>query len=423
MNSIFALVDCNAFYCSCEKLFTPSWENRPVVVLSSNDGIIVSLTPEAKALGIKRGDSFYQIKKLVENNKCAAFSSNFTLYADMSSRVMQTLATFSPQMEIYSIDEAFLNLHGLSDKSGCYLKYAREIKETVGQNTGIPVSIGIAKTKVLAKIAGRIAKKSIKAQGVVDLTDNKFHDIALARTPIEDIWGIGQALSRRLKGIGLHNALALRDYKNSRNLVKLTSKLGLQIQDELKGISCLPLEEFAAAKKEIISSRSFKEPINDLDQLRQSIARHVTTASKKLRNQNSVCFEITVTVRTDVFKNVPQYYNQASTHFYSGTMDTLKLVELALNLLDKIYKVDFDYKKTGIRLSQIRAMDQNQLSFFQDVDSFRDEELMYTMDKINSIYGGDTLTSAACGRTYKIYKGQFHSPCYTTSWHDLLRVK
>lgn len=250
-----ALVDCNSFYCSCETIFRPDLEKRPVIVLSNNDGCVVSRNALAKKVAINMAEPFYKIKNLIEQNNVAYFSSNYPLYADISSRVMKILSTFTPDMEVYSIDEAFLNLDGFNHLS--LNSYGHAIKEKVYKDVHIPVSVGIASTKVLAKIANHIAKKSPKANGVVDLSSRKFHDIALSMTKVEDIWGIGRSSAAKLSAIGIRTAKDFRDYKNDKQIIKLLTKVGMQIKNELNEIPCIPIEDFAEKKKQIIPQADF----------------------------------------------------------------------------------------------------------------------------------------------------------------------
>ncbi len=416
-----ALVDCNSFYCSCEIAFRPDLEKRPVVVLSNNDGCVVSRTNSAKKLNIKMAQPLFQIKNIIKRNNVAFFSSNYALYADMSSRVMGILAQFTPEMEVYSIDEAFLNLDGFGHLD--LNTYGAAIKKKVFQDVHIPVSVGIAQTKVLAKLANHIAKKSVKANGVVDLTQTRFHDRALSIVAIEDIWGIGRQSANKLRLLGIKNAKDFRDFKNERLIGKLLTKVGLQIKQELQGIKCFPLSLYVEKKKQIISSRTFGRPVFDLEDLRESIANYITTAAEKLRNQGSIATKLTVYIRTNPFKNTPQYYNFGNKNFLSGTSDTRKLITEGLEILESIYRPGFEYKKTGISLSDLRDKELCQVNFFDEVDSKKDDVLMSTMDNINSREGKNTLKSAACGLNSTWWMArEFKSPCYTTRWSDILKV-
>ena len=244
---IYALVDCNSFFCSCERVFRPDLKDRPVGVLSNNDGCFIARTSELKALGVKMGDPYFKVKKLCDKYNVSVFSSNFSLYTNMSDRVMSILSSFAPQLEVYSVDEAFLDLTGLQYDLD---KYARHIKEVVYRWTGIPVSVGIGPSKTLAKLANSIAKKSPKARGVVNLGEKKLQDVALKMTEIEDVWGIGSKSSAKLRALGIKSALDFRDYSNEKNIQKILTKLGRMTQDELRGAACYELETVIQEKKE-----------------------------------------------------------------------------------------------------------------------------------------------------------------------------
>jgi DNA polymerase V len=424
MDKVFALVDCNSFYCSCEQVFRPELEGKAVAVLSNNDGCVVSRTPEAKKLQIKMGTPYFQVKHFVENKKLHCFSSNYALYADLSSKVMQTLAQFTPHLEVYSIDEAFLDLSGMKDYD-LHL-YAKAMKEAVLKNVHIPVSVGIGPTKVLSKLANHLAKKSKKAQGIVDLSLKKYQDLALQRVSIEDVWGIGSASAAKLKMIGIKTAKDFRDYKNTAHIQRLLTIVGRKIQEELKGESCLPLEEFAAKRKQILSSKTFSQTITDLEQLKEAVSTYTSTAAEKLRKQDSLCSLIHVHIRTNPFQNTTQYYNQSYQVLLSPTSDTRKLIKAALKALESIYIPHYEYKKAGIILGNIVDKDQVQLNFLDPAqsDSFSDDQLMKSMDYINQTQGKDTLKVGSCGINppWKMLR-DFKSPSYTTRWSDILKVK
>jgi DNA polymerase V len=251
----FALIDCNSFYCSCERVFRPDLKDMPVIVLSNNDGCAVARTNEAKALGIKMGEPYFKIKEICKNNNVAVFSSNFSLYTNLSDRVMKVISKNCPQVEVYSIDEAFADMKGIRNVT----EHATRLRSTIMQNVGIPTSIGLAPTKVLAKIANHIAKRSLKANGVVNLNEKRLQDIALKMVEVGDIWGVGRANSQKLKMMGIHTAYDFREFKNERIIQKVFTKVGLQIKHELMGISCFPLNLNIEDKKEIMCSRTFWE--------------------------------------------------------------------------------------------------------------------------------------------------------------------
>jgi DNA polymerase V len=420
-SKVYALVDCNSFFCSCERLFRPDLRHRPVGVLSNNDGCFVSRTPELKKLGVAMGEPYFKVKDLCRKNNVAVFSSNFSLYTNISDRVMLTLAHFTPELEVYSVDEAFLNLSGFQNLG----EYARIIKTTVEQHTGIPVSIGVAPTKTLAKVANHMAKKNPQSQGVVVLMEPSQQTQALKNLPVEEVWGIGRASSYKLRSLGVRTALEFRDYKNDRLIQKLFTKVGLQRKQELQGSPRFELELFPSKKQEIMVSRSFGQGVTDLEGLRQSVATHVSRASEKLRRQNSLSLCVQVYIRTSPFKNVPQRAVSMAHTMESPTADTVKIIRYAFQALDQLYRQGYEYKKAGVRLSEIVDHDQAQLSLFQMPDSDKSERLMACMDQINRKEGTDTVFVAACGTKDKKWtmNRQFHSPRYVTGWSELPKVR
>lgn len=423
MINAIALVDCNSFYCSCERLFRPDLRNHPVGVLSNNDGCFVSLTPELKALGVKMGVPYFEVKDLCHFHQVAVFSANFSLYTNLSDRVMMTLAQFTPEMQIYSVDEAFLNLNGFERRG---LKaYATQIKTTVERTTGIPVSLGIAPTKTLAKVANRLAKKNKIHAGVLSLMDEDIQDWALTQTPVEDIWGIGRQNSLKLKTLGIKTAKDFRDYKNDQLIQSIFTKVGRMTQDELRGIPCFELDVVGKKKQEIISSRSFGAPVFELKALREAVANYTSLASEKLRAQGSICAAIEVSVRTNPFKDVVQYQESADHVFNVQTNDTRKLIKYALQVLDRLYQEGYEYKKAMVRISGIRDEHQAQLSLFEPSDDDNAQRLMKVMDKINRKEGDQAVKFAACGVDNKAWKMRqtLKSPRYLSSWGEIPKAK
>ncbi len=420
---IIALVDCNSFYCSCERLFRPDLLNKPVGVLSNNDGCFVSRTNELKDLGVSMGSPYFQVKDLCDKNNVAVFSANFSLYTDISQRVMNVLFDFTPNLEIYSIDEAFLDLTGIEEKN--IESYCIKIKETVERHTGIPVGIGIARTKVLAKMANRIAKKNYRANGVFSALTHDKLDYLLKTIAIEDVWGIGKQSAIKMKSLGIHLAINLRDYKNEVLIQKTFTKIGRMIQDELKEINCFSFNQASEKKKEILCSRTFGAPVYDIKSLRESLALYASLACEKLRKQNSVCTNIEIYIHTNPYKDIPQYANSISMSLSAPTCDTRKIIKLAWHLLDQIFLNGYEYKKTLIKLSKIQDANQHQVALFGDNDSKEDLILMETMDRINSREGRDTIKSAACATDNKAwYMRQVKkSKRYVTGWNELLKIK
>jgi len=423
MNKVFALVDCNSFYCSCERLFRPDLKNRPVGVLSNNDGCFVSRTNELKSLGVGMGVPYFQVKDLCEKKGVAVFSANFSLYTNMSDRVMMTLARFTPEMEVYSVDEAFLDLsqfHHFDIEDYCH-----EIKRIVELNTGIPVSIGIGPSKTLAKVANHIAKKDSTKKGVMSLLDKEECDRALEKFPIGKVWGVGRQKSQKLQAINIKTAKQLRDYKNDALIQKLFTKVTRMTQDELRGITCFNLSLEVDKKKEIISSRTFGQPVFDLKSLRESVANYASLACEKLRKQDSVCSVVEVWIRTNPHKDTPQYYAVDAHKFSGQTADSKKIIKYAWQVLDKLYKQGYEYKKALVKLSGIRDKSETQLALFGENDSEKSESLMQIMDLINKRDGHNTIRSGACGVDNKAWKMRqtLKSPRFVTGWSELPRVK
>tara|TARA_R110002072_G_scaffold276051_1_gene437284 strand:+ start:9502 stop:10770 length:1269 start_codon:yes stop_codon:yes gene_type:complete len=418
MEKVIALVDCNSFYCSCERLFRPDLLKTPIGVLSNNDGCFVSRTNELKALGVKMGEPYFKVKELCEKNNVAVFSANFSLYTNISDRVMRTLINFAPIVEVYSVDEAFLDLTGIQ---GNIEEYCREIRETILRNVGIPVSIGIANTKTLSKVANKIAKNYDKLGGVFHLSSRERIEWSLEKTKVEDIWGIGRRSSEKLNGLGVYNAKQFRDYKNERQIQKIFTKVGRRTQDELKGKTCLELNTIVEKKKEIISSRTFGAPVFDLKSLRESIANYATLASEKLRLQDSVCASIEVVVRTNPYKNVSQYYAAKGHRFNCHTNDTRTIIKYAWRVLDELFQQGFEYKKGMVRISGIRDGDQCQLSLFENSNIDKSKKLMEVIDRINRREGPQTIKSMACGVDSRAWKMRqdMKSPRYVTGWNNL----
>jgi DNA polymerase V len=417
MKQIFALVDCNNFYASCERVFDPGLEGKPVVVLSNNDGCVVARSNEAKALGIGMGVVAFNISDTIEKNNVEVFSSNYTLYADMSSRVMETLSNFSPDIEVYSIDEAFLNIAGFT----CPLTdYGRKIKNTVKQWTGMPVTVGIARTKTLAKIAGRIAKRSQKADGVLDLTDSPYLKRALNQTPVEKVWGVGSKTAIKLTKAGIETASQLRDADINWIRQRL-GVVGTRTVYELRGSSCYPLEQNPPAKKSIVVSRIFGEPIESLQQLNEATANYVSRAAEKLRMEGLAASVMTVYITTSRFiKN--RYYNSLTIEFPVATNYTAELISYAGQCIEKLYRTGFKFKKSGVILNALVPQDRVQGDLFDNIDRKKSRRLMKTIDTINT--RSNCPVRWAAEGLHQPWKSKFKrkSPRYTTSWDELPEV-
>lgn len=418
---IFALVDCNSFYVSCERVFDPSLEKRPVIVLSNNDGCVVSLSKEAKALEIKVGTPFFEITPLVKKHNIKVFSSNYTLYGDMSQRVMETLAVFSPEIEIYSIDESFLLFNGLKLN---YEEYGRLIKKTVRQHTGIPVSVGIAATKTLAKLANRLAKKYPHYDGVLDLSGMKDIDRFLQLVKVEDVWGIGRRYSKKLYSQGIETALQLKNLADDWVRKYLGGIVGLRLIEELRGHSCLAMEHVPSRKQEIMCGRTFRRPVTALRELEEAVSTYVTRAAEKIRAQKSNASLVHVFILTNFYrKDEPQYGNFATYRLPLQTSFTPGIIRCAVKLLQLIYKPGYRYKKAGIMLSGLVPENECQLNFFEARPMEKSRQLMRAVDKINSRWRHNMIFAAASGiKPRWIMKREMLSRRYTTHWNELLVI-
>lgn len=416
---MYALVDCNNFYASCERVFQPRLEGRPIVVLSNNDGCVIARSNEAKALGIPMGAPYFEWRKICEKNNVKVFSSNYELYGDMSERVMSTLGSLCPDIEIYSIDEAFLLFDGFQWKNDL-TQFALQIKKTVQQWTGIPVSIGFAQTKTLAKIANKIAKKETKT-GVFDLSDEALQEKILSTYPTEDIWGIASRSAIKLAKLNIHTALELRN-ADPKWLRKHFSVVMERMVLELRGTPCMPLES-VQPKKQIMSSRSFGKLVTNLADLEEAISSYTARACIKLRNQKSYAQGIYVFIHTSIFReNEPQYANSFCYYFPEACDDTGYMIHVAKQCLRKLYREGYRYHKAGVMLLDLLPNYVKQLSLFNPED-VRKQKLIKTVDKINQLLGNNTIFYCSEGikKTWQI-KRAYKSPCYTTRLKELLRV-
>ena len=420
--NIVALVDCNNFYVSCERVFNPKLNNKPVAILSNNDGCIVSRSQEIKDLKIPMGAPGFKYEALIKKNGGTLLSSNYALYADMSSRVMEVLAMFSPDIEIYSIDEAFLGFNGFKTRN--LAEFGNKIKRTVFQWTGIPVSVGISKTKTLAKVANHFAKRYSAFKGSLCLLNDERIANALAKTPVSEVWGIGRQYDKFLRQNKIETALQLRDADDKFIDHYLTST-GLKTVLELRGYSCIDLDDAPISKKSIVTSRSFGKQVSELSELQEAVSEYVTRAAEKLRKQNCVAGLLMVFLSTNRFKEGPQYNNSLSTTLFPPTAYTPDLIEKALNLLEELFLPGFEFKKAGVMLADIIPEKDVPLSFME-VNYLDDKrkKLMETVDKLNRIYGQDTLFYASNGikKDWKMRRAKL-SPHYTTNWNDLPKVK
>jgi len=412
-----ALVDCNSFYVSCERLFNPSIAKKPVIVLSSNDGCVISRSTEAKILGIKMGEPYFKVKKIVKENDVRTFSTNFSLYGDISRRVMKTLKQFSPQMEIYSIDEAFLDLSSIKDED--LLEHAYNIRETILKWTGIPTSIGIAKTKTLSKTANYIAKK--EKSGIINLVNSKQIDEILSRVKINDVWGVGRQLTKLYIKNGINTAYDLKNVHNGW-IKKNTNVFGSRTAMELKGISCVPLEPHQEKRKSCCVSRSFGKKVKKLEELNEAVATHCLNAAEKIRLDNQTVKKITVFIRTSLFQKDKNYYaNSKDIDLAIRTNDSIELVKQALFALKKIYKQGYQYQKTGIIFSGLKDSGNFNENLFSKINNEEKRiRLMKAIDNTNMKYGRNSLSIAQAGYKKNWNAKRQHSSKIDTSCFNLL---
>lgn len=418
-SSFFALVDCNNFYVSCERVFNPRLWNKPVVILSNNDGCVISRSNEAKALGIPMGAPAFKYAEIFEANRVFVLSSNFALYGEMSQRVMQLLSEYTSEFEIYSIDEAFLLMENPSTEEIC------TIRRKILQATGIPVSIGVAPTKTLAKAANFFVKKHTLPSGCLILSDDTMRKELLSHMSVEEIWGIGRRISKTLH---CHQIYTATDLVNASDhwIKKNLSVVGLRTVWELRGISCLAQEEVPAPKKSIISSRSFGIEVKEELHLAEAVSNYMATAAEKLRDQESVASFLEVFITTNRFKEGPAYTNSIHIQLPQPTDYTPLLIHYAKHGLNKIFKKGYSYKKAGVLLGGIvsnRALQQD--LFTQGKPSIeKQQKLMRILDHTNNKYGKNALKLASQGISKPWQsKRTLSSPRYTTCWEETLLIR
>ena len=422
---MYALIDGNSFYASCERVFRPDWWYRPIIVLSNNDGCVVARSAEAKALGIKMGIPLFKIRDIVNQHQVVVCSSNYELYADISRRMMRTIATLAPQIEIYSIDECFADLANM-ERIGTLSNIGHSIRERVLKWTGIPTCVGIAPTKTLAKFCNHLAKKHRQFKGVVDWNawNHNIRERALKSESVTEVWGIGRQISQALNTMGIYTVL---DFVQA-DPHTLRRKFGVVIertQRELQGYSCLQLEEVSPKRKQIVRSRSFGQPIGTMEGLASALTHHVADATQKLRDQGGVTHTIQIFIETNRFKpELPQYTATESVSIPSGTSDTIQLNKKAQSALKSIYKAGYQYKKCGIILSGIEDQTiQSQLDWIDPPDDKRSMALMKTLDGINTRFGKSTiqLASEYLDNSWLMRRDQL-SPRYTTRFDQLVQI-
>lgn len=421
-----ALVDCNNFYVSCERVFNPKLEGKPVVVLSNNDGCAVARSNEVKALGIKMAEPWFKIKDIAKRHGIIALSSNYSLYGDMSARVMAILSTFSPQQEVYSIDECFLDLTGFPADN--LVTYGQEIRRTVRQSVGIPVCVGIADTKTLAKLANHCAKKGLAgAEGVCDFgrLDEAQRSAVFSNLAVGEVWGIGRRISARLNELGIKTVEDLRR-SDPEYIRQQFSVVVERTVKELNGIPCIELEEAGTPRQQIMVSRSFGMPVTSLQDLIESVTSYAVTAAEKLRHDRSVAASLCVFIQSNPFKeNEPQYSRSMVMPLTQPTDDTIKLVNAAIAGLKAIHRPGYRYKKSGVLLMGLHPKANLQASLFDEPqEQSKASGMMSVMDEINRKMGKGSLTIAAAGvRPLWAMRRESKSPDYTTDWAELPVVR
>jgi DNA polymerase V len=425
MQPLLALVDCNNFYVSCERVFRPDLIGKPVVVLSNNDGCIVARSQEVKDLGVKMGVPLFQIQHMVKQHNIQLFSSNYSLYADLSARVMSVLEEFAPNLEIYSIDEAFLDLTGVHPCTKDPIAYGQRIRKTVLRSTGIPVCVGIGPTKTLAKLANFAAKKWKQTGGVLDLSDPVRREKLMRIVPVKEVWGIGSRFAARLNQLGIVTVWDLATQPVDRIQRQFNIVVARTVM-ELNGIPCLELEEIAPDKKQIVCSRSFSRKLTEFGELSQALAEFCSRAAEKLRYQHSVAGHISVFIRTSPFNNPqePQYQRAAGLMLSTATQDTRVIVRTANRLLKEIFRAGYNYQKCGVQLSRIQPETTPGQTDLFDVATTQanGKQLMKAVDRINQRFP-KSVSLAAMGfdKTWKA-KAERISWRYTTDWRELVMV-
>lgn len=418
---VFALVDANKFYANCEKVGRPDLRDRPVVVLSNNDGCVIAACEKARALGIPMFGPFFEVEALCKRHNVAVFSSNYSLYGDLSGRLMTVLAEHAPNMEVYSIDEAFLDFTGvldIEDRAHC-------LRQEVLLRVGIPTCVGVGSTKTLAKLANHTAKKRPEWSGVFDWSwlSESEQDRLLSEIEVGDVWGIGRRLTEKLGALGITNALQLKR-ADPRRIKRRFSVVTERTVQELNGISCLALEDVPPAKQQIIASRSFAHKVKDLSTLASSIAHHTARAAEKLREQQSTARLIGVSISTSPFAEHGQYHPYTVVPLVHPTADTIALTHSALAGLRCIYRKGYLYHRAGVILMEIGPREVQQTDMFAPLPSPRRQRLMATLDAINQEYGRSTIHLGAEGLSNRWEMRQdLKSPCWTTRWDQLIEVR
>lgn len=417
---MYGLADCNNFFVSCERVFNPGLNGRPVIILSNNDGCVISRSNEAKRIGIKMGQPFYQLGEIIRRYDVAVFSSNYILYGDMSKRVQRTLQSLVPATEVYSIDESFLDLRGVSlDKLD---DFGHHISYIVQRNTGIPISVGISPTKTLAKIASKLCKQYPKLRGSCFMHRPQDIEKVLRKFPIEDVWGVGRRFSVLLKSQGVHTAYDFTKLSESR-VRQLMHVGGVKTWLELHGEPCIEFEEISKDKQQITVSRSFSKELSTVEDLQQQVAIFASMAAEKLRKQQSVCGAIIIFATTNRHRtDKPQQFANRLITLPAPTDSTLELAEVATSVIPELIKRGYDYKKAGVILSDIQPRDKVQTVLFDEIDHGKHARLMSVLDDINRKQGNHSVVVASAGFDGVKMNRQHLSQNYTTDWNDIITI-
>ena len=415
-NRSIALIDCNNFYVSCERVFNPALKRKPVIVLSNNDGCVIARSQEVKDLGIKMGVPWFKVQNLARHHKVIVFSSNYTLYADMSNRVMKVASEFAPNQEIYSIDECFLDLTGFEHFG--LIDYGQRIRSTINRLVGLPVCVGVGASKTLAKLANHIAKKCSVFDGVCNLNEitQGALDSLFSKIKVGEVWGVGRCIEKKLAKLGVNTVFDLKQ-SSPQALRKQFSVLMERTIRELNGESCIPLEKIASLKKQLVCSRGFGIPVSSLSELSEAVITYTTRVAEKLRRQKSVTAMVCVFIQTDPFKKKDRQYNpRRLIHLTNPTDDTRMLINAVLTGLKSIYKPGFSYKKAGVLLDDLLPFSQHQKSLFDDKEAqVHSEFLMQAIDGINNTMGSGTIKFLGEGleKQWRA-KAEKKTRCYTT---------
>lgn len=417
-----ALIDCGSFYASCERVFQPRFMRQPLVVLSNNDGCVIARSSEAKLAGVRMGVAAFESREVFERCGVVARSSNYTLYGDMSARVMRVLGEWTPEVEVYSIDEAFVNLAACPRASAAgwdYERTGREMQEAVRRWTGIPVAVGIAETKTLAKIATRLAKRSEKTRGVLNLFGSPYMRLALERTPVDEVWGIGGRWGAMLLAAGVRTALDLRECDDAWVRGRM-GVVGLRTVRELRGVSCLPLEFAPPPKNSLTVSRSFGSQVESLGEMREAVAHFAARAAEKLRREGMIAGVVTIFLQTNRFSDAPQYASSATVHLPVPTDFTPEIVRAAHRAVDRVFAEGYSYKKAGVMLLDLVPAERAQGNLYHARDETSENRLMQTIDRINRRHGREAVRYLGSGlrRRWRT-RAEHLSPRYTTHWNEI----